>query len=117
MQFEANVTFVGEEAWSSLEEGMMILFNESAPQDAREYCFIHDQGKACGEVSLESTLMIGGQDFIVTSVGECANRNLANLGHVTIRFDGQLTPEMPGCIHVIGKTPVKIKCGDSIIFG
>jgi len=117
LQFKAVITQIGEFAPDALKEGMLILFNQSAPDYAAEYCFIHDQGTATGLITIDSTLMISDKDYIVTSVGSVASKNLMELGHITIKFDARLEPEFPGTIHVNGHCPASIKQGDTIIFG
>ncbi|WP_423840858.1 PTS glucitol/sorbitol transporter subunit IIA [Vibrio mytili] len=117
LQFKATIIDIGTLANESLEENMLILFNQSAPEDVKEYCFIHDQGIDAGVISTQSTLLIAENDFIVTAVGSAVSQNLANLGHITIKFDGQLEPEQPGTVHVIGNCPRSINIGDEIIFG
>ncbi|MGF1868411.1 PTS glucitol/sorbitol transporter subunit IIA [Photobacterium indicum] len=117
LQFKATITKIGAFALDSLEDGIIILFNESAPEDVSDYCFIHNQGVAFGVINTQSTLLIGGRDYIVTSVGHTANRNLKLLGHITIKFDGRMEPELPGNIHVIGVCPQSINLNDVIVFG
>lgn len=117
MQFKATVTHIGNAAEEALADNMMILFNQNAPEEVADYCFIHDQGTLVGIITTESTLLIADEDYIVTAVGAAANNNLMALGHITIKFDARTEPEFPGIIHVIGHCPLSIKLGDSIIFG
>ncbi len=117
LQFDATITHIGDLALDALEDNMLILFNDSAPDDVADYCFVHDQGTASGIITTESTLLIAGKDYIVTAVGEAANQNLMALGHITIKFDGKREPEFPGTIHVIGHCPHSIKLGDRVVFG
>ncbi len=116
-QFRATITHMGKYAESALEDNMLILFNQSAPEDVAEYCIIHDQGTEVGLITTESTLLLAGKDYIVTAVGSVANQNLEMLGHITIKFDAQSVAEYPGTIHVIGHHPPSLKCGDCILFG
>lgn len=116
-QFYAEIISIGELAKDALEDNMVILFNDSAPCELAEYCFIHHQYPARGDISLESTLLIDELDFIVTAIGSAANQNLQQLGHITIKFDGAPSPELPGCIHVLGNKRPKIRLGSRIVFG
>ncbi|QMV16836.1 PTS system glucitol/sorbitol-specific transporter subunit IIA [Vibrio spartinae] len=116
-QFKATITEIGMLANEALKENMIILFNQTAPEDVRDYCFIHDQGQHVGAITTQSTLLIADKDFIVTAVGSAVSQNLANLGHITIKFDGQLEPEQPGTVHVIGHCPNIIHVGNEIVFG
>jgi PTS system glucitol/sorbitol-specific IIA component len=117
LQFEATITHIGAMAKEALEDDMLILFNETAPEDVADYCFVHDHRVTNGNITTESTLLIAEKDYIVTAVGEAANQNLVALGHITIKFDGRSEPEFPGTIHVIGHCPSTIKLGDRIVFG
>ncbi|NOH29819.1 PTS glucitol/sorbitol transporter subunit IIA [Vibrio mediterranei] len=116
-QFRANIVSVGEFAQEALQDDMLILFNDSAPDDVADYCFIHDQAEYSGELSTESTLLIDDEPYVVTSVGSAANTNLKNLGHITIKFDGSLTPDLAGTVHVIGRKKPQLESGVSLIFG
>ncbi|MBL4259971.1 PTS glucitol/sorbitol transporter subunit IIA [Vibrio fluvialis] len=117
LQFKATITEIGMLASEALEENMLILFNQTAPEEVKDYCFIHDQGLYSGMITTQSTLLIADKDFIVTAVGSAVSQNLANLGHITIKFDGKMDPEQPGTVHVIGHRPNSIHEGDEIVFG
>jgi len=117
LQFNAKITQIGQYAADALEDNMLILFNQTAPDDVADYCFIHDQGNDVGIISTDSTLLLGGYDYVVTAVGSIANRNLETLGHITIKFDAQSVAEYPGTIHVIGQCPKLLRLGDCIVFG
>lgn len=47
----------------------------------------------------------------VTAVGEVAEQNLRELGHITLRFDGHREAEFPGTVHVAGPVPDAIAPG------
>jgi PTS system glucitol/sorbitol-specific IIA component len=116
-QFYAEIVAIGQFAQEALQDNMMILFNDTAPSDLTDYCFIHHQSPAKGDINLDSTLLIDESDFVVTAVGTAANTNLQQLGHITIKFDGAANPELPGCIHVLGKEIPDIRVGSKLIFG
>jgi PTS system glucitol/sorbitol-specific IIA component len=116
-QFYAEVVAIGELAQEALEDNMIILFNDAAPSELTEYCFIHHQSPVQGEITLDSTLLIDDTDFVVTAIGLAANKNLQQLGHITIKFDGSNAPELPGCIHVLGGKVPDIQVGSKLVFG
>lgn len=58
MQFKATVTHIGNAAEEDFADNMMILFNQSAPEEVADYCFIHDQGTMIGTFTRKSTLII-----------------------------------------------------------
>lgn len=117
-QYIASIEHIGEQALDALKDRMMILFGLNAPQEVKDYCFvIRNYSHLNSSINLDSTLLIGDHAYIITAVGDVANHNLATLGHVTLKFDGSIQPELPGTIHLLGPTLSKIQCGDIIIFG
>jgi len=116
-QYKTTITYIGELAVEALEDNMVVLFGNNAPKDVKNYCFVHSQDKLRGSIDLNTTLLIGEKAYIVTSVGNVANKNLNELGHVTLKFDGQKIPELPGTIHLLGPGLPSIAIGDELIFG
>ena len=53
-------------------------------------------------IAVGDTVRIGDQTWTITALGEVAEKNLANLGHVTLVFDGETEPRMPGAVHLTG---------------
>jgi len=52
----------------------------------------------------------------VTAVGDVAEQNLRELGHITLRFDGQPQAEYPGTVHVVGPVPQAVTPGCTLKF-
>jgi PTS system glucitol/sorbitol-specific IIA component len=48
------------------------------------------------ELKPGSQLELGETRYAVTAVGDVAEQNLRELGHITLRFDGQPQAEYPG---------------------
>ncbi|MBS4162628.1 PTS sorbitol transporter subunit IIA, partial [Klebsiella pneumoniae] len=46
--------------------------------------------------------------------GEAVAQNLANLGHITLKFDGASTAELPGTLYLEQKELPKVLAGDWI---
>ena len=53
----------------------------------------------------------------MTAVGSVATQNLAELGHVTLKFDGQRIPELPGSIYLLGGKLEVLQHGDVLMCG
>lgn len=99
--FETTVTAVGPEAQGMLEgANMIILFGEGAPADLAEYCFTIDNKNLSGSIRPGGTVLINDKSFPITAVGEIVEKNLNNLGHITIAFDGSKEGSLPGTLHV-----------------
>ncbi len=114
--YQVRIESIGEFANCALEDDMMIIFSDMAPSDAADYCFIHGHDVLKGEIKPGGVLKLGQQQYPITAVGDVVNQNLAELGHITIRFDALNEAEYPGCLHVYGERPQHVSCGDEIIF-
>ncbi|NDL61868.1 PTS glucitol/sorbitol transporter subunit IIA [Acerihabitans arboris] len=112
--YQTTFTRVGDYARESLADNMLITFREGAPEDIEAYCFIHRPGDMQGELEAGATLTLANEVFPITAVGEVADNNLRELGHITIRFDGAAQAEYPGTIHVAGATPVDVPVGSAL---
>lgn len=94
--YKTRVVRLGNLAADFFREGMMVLFQEGAPRELEEISVIHRPEVLWDQVRPGDTLRIGSTCVKVTAVGEVANRNLANLGHAVIKFNGLIDPELPG---------------------
>ena len=93
--YQTTITRIGQSAADALSDQMLITFREGAPADIEEFCFIHCHGELNGE------LKAGGQ---------------LELGHITLRFDGQPRAEYPGTVHVEGPVPQAVTPGCTLKF-
>lgn len=114
-KFEAVVTAIGDMVEEFIEQKMIILFDESAPQELREISVVHRGRKLMEDVVPGDVLYLGRVSFKVTAVGDVANKNLAKIGHVCLKFDGKTTPELPGNIHLEEKQIPMPKVGEEIL--
>lgn len=110
IKYEANVTGLGPLVAEFIDAGILVLFGEGAPDELVEFSILHD-GKALHEpVAPGDVIVLDDQSFRVLAVGEVANTNLANLGHLVMKFNGASTPEMPGdvCVEALPIPPLHI---------
>ncbi|OMQ21786.1 PTS glucitol/sorbitol transporter subunit IIA [Serratia oryzae] len=114
--FQTTITRIGGYARDALLDDMLITFREGAPADIEEYCFIHQHGITAGDLQVGGIMELGENRYPITAVGEVATQNLRELGHVTVRFDGETQAEFPGSIHVTGPTPGDIPLGSTFKF-
>jgi PTS system glucitol/sorbitol-specific IIA component len=109
--YENKVKSIGLLANSFLEEKMLILFGSEAPQDLKDFCYNIDIVNADGEIKAGNKLIINNELFEITAVGNLVQRNLTTLGHITLRFDGSTTPELPGTLYLENKDIPTIEMG------
>lgn len=102
MGYTTRILSVGPEASSFLEEKLAITFAGNAPEELRDYCYLIEDAVLEGHLAVGQLVEVGAQDWRITALGEIAEKNLDNLGHVTLAFDGSPEPRMDGAIHLGG---------------
>lgn len=117
MKYQVEVTEIGAMVEELLEESdCLIIYNNTvADLDLREISVTHTLGEVASDICAGDTLTIGKQEYRVTSVGDIAQKTLRDLGHCTLKFDGEEEVNLPGELHVEGNKPV-LNVGDIISF-
>lgn len=96
-----RVVGLGEFAQEFIDEGVLVFFARTAPEELLDYAVVHDRVDApSDEVITGDSVVIDGVSFPILAVGPVANDNLSNLGHLVLKFNGLSEPEMPGDINV-----------------
>ncbi|WP_294828154.1 PTS glucitol/sorbitol transporter subunit IIA [Gilliamella sp. G0441] len=113
--YYSKIRQIGDFAKEALADGMLILFNEGAPSDLADYCFIHSHGELRQNLKIGQCIQLGKHAFQITSVGDVATTNFKELGHITLKFDGNCDAELPGTVHVVGEIPNQLNIDDEII--
>lgn len=95
-KYQATVTFIGPLAGEFLAEQIIVLFGQNAPEELAEFAILHDGVELTAPFVAGDRVTIGEAGFEILAVGEVANDNLANLGHLVLKFNGETEVEMPG---------------------
>jgi PTS system glucitol/sorbitol-specific IIA component len=114
--YHTTITEIGILASEALADGMLIIFDNNAPSDVGEYCFLHPHSELKGEIKPGMTCRLNGIEYPITAVGEVVNTNLSQLGHITIQFNGAELAELPGTVHARGVMPAEIAVGSELSF-
>jgi len=112
--YETNVVELGEMVESFYEDQMIILFEIGAPEEMREYCVLHEKNQLHNEIQVDDTLYIGEESYKVTAIGSAVNKNLNQLGHITLSFYGKTEAELPGYLCLENKKIKPVIEGNSI---
>lgn len=109
LKYRAVIQEIGPMVPEFLPHGILIFFGEAAPDELREVSLVHDGNE------LHFPLVVGDLlKFVfpaqhdvpspvwyrLTAVGDMANANLAELGHVVVHFDAATSASLPGAISV-----------------
>ncbi|EHC6632506.1 PTS glucitol/sorbitol transporter subunit IIA [Listeria monocytogenes] len=99
------------------EEKIVILFGPTATNELREISVIHEfQDAPNNALTKGNTLLIGEQVYTIEKVGTDANKNLEELGHISVYFRSGQNEVLPGAIVVSPEVFPTITVGDSIQF-
>lgn len=109
-KYSATITHIGPFAGEFLAEQIIVLFGQDAPEELVEFSLIHDGTELLAPISAGDTVTIGDETFRILAVGEVANNNLANLGHLVLKFNGETEVEMPGdvCLSAVPLPPITV---------
>lgn len=105
---------IGANVSNLLKEEMIILFSDAAPNDLKDFCYIIDISPVEREIKPGNSMYIDNEKFNITAVGKIVKQNLERLGHITLRFDGSTTPELPGSLYLERKEIPQLNVGTEI---
>ncbi|AJQ26735.1 PTS glucitol/sorbitol transporter subunit IIA [Pelosinus fermentans] len=111
--YNTRVTNIGGLASAFYEEKLIIIFKDNAPEELADYCVLHCGNEVSDSVKQGDILVIAGQEYRIVYVGDEVQANLENLGHITLRFDGN-TEGLGGSVYLEDKALPAIKIGDVI---
>ncbi|MPQ23891.1 PTS glucitol/sorbitol transporter subunit IIA [Bacillus paralicheniformis] len=115
MLYETKINRIGDQATAFSDEKMLILFGEGAPDELKDYCLSIDIKPVEGDFNEGDELILGGESYKITAVGGAVRQNLANLGHITLKFDGSASAELPGTLYLERKEQLpEVSAGDCI---
>jgi PTS system glucitol/sorbitol-specific IIA component len=113
--YESKVHELGSMVSDFLGENMMIIFNDNAPSELRDYCVLHSGSDLTDTVEAGDVFSISGEEYEIVFAGCEVQKNLRDLGHITIRFNANEEGEsLEGSLYVEKKAPVMPKVGDTI---
>lgn len=98
VRYATTVTSVGVLVPDFVEQGMLIIFGDNAPEELHEICALHSPEITVAGVEPGDVLWLDDASFTILSVGSVANANLAALGHVSFKANGSTDAQLPGDI-------------------
>lgn len=96
VRLDTTVTAIGELADAFLAEGIVVLFGDDAPEELQEVAVVHHATVNAGGVAPGDRVEIGDAVLEVLAVGDVANDNLVNLGHLVLKRNGSTVAALPG---------------------
>jgi glucitol/sorbitol PTS system EIIA component len=94
--YALEITSIGPLVEEFTAEGVWVFFHEGAPEELAEFAILHRAPAPLRPLIPGQRMEIGEQSFHIAAVGEVANQNLANLGHLVLKANGLAEAELPG---------------------
>jgi glucitol/sorbitol PTS system EIIA component len=114
LKLHSRVTSIGDSVEEFRAAQILVFFQEGAPEELAEFSVLHAADINLATVAPGDTLRLGAETFRVLAVGDVANENLANLGHLVVKANGLTEPEMLGDVCVEAKPLPHLTIGDEI---
>ena len=113
--YSTTVTAVGELVPDFAEQGVLVFFGENSPIELHEFSIIHTPDVQTRAPQVGDTITLANNEYNVLAVGSVASDNLLNLGHLDLKANGLLEPEMPGDVNVEATVLPTVQIGDRLI--
>lgn len=114
IKLRSTVVGIGNSVEEFRAARVLVFFNAGAPEELAEFSVLHEATVNLANVASGDSLRLGVETFDVLAVGEVANQNLANLGHLVVKADGLTEPEMLGDVCVEARDLPRLAVGDEI---
>lgn len=113
--WSTTVSRIGGDAADMIEEGVIILFGEPVPPALFDVSVVHDGAQSPSrEIAAGDVITFGEQTFEVTAVGDKANTNLTELGHVVLYVNQPDQELLPGAVLATGPAVIVPAVGATI---
>ena len=111
MEYKTTITKLGDIYGEMFEQGLIVVFNENAPQELAELSALHTAAKLPTDVKPGDSVQLGNKRYTVTAVGCEANHTLKKMGHCTFVFTGADVAELDGHVVLKGNGLPELKPG------
>jgi glucitol/sorbitol PTS system EIIA component len=115
IKYEALITYIGPMVSEFMDHNIIVLFGDQAPEELREFAVIHDGTELKSFLEPGDIVTLDGNSYKILAVGDVSNDNLANLGHLVLKFNGETAPEMPGDVCLENSDLPELQIGSILI--
>jgi glucitol/sorbitol PTS system EIIA component len=115
IKYDCTVISIGPLTQEFIAAGILVLFGADVPEELVEFCIVHDGTQLHANLIPGDLILIDDESFQILSVGEVANINLENLGHLILKFNGKTEPELPGDVCLEAKQVPDIQPGSRVL--
>ncbi|PTF25478.1 PTS sorbitol transporter subunit IIA [Staphylococcus cohnii] len=99
--YKSKIVEIGELVSDFKEENLLVLFGKDAPSELADISILHEPDAEEKDIlQVNKTIQIAGNKYQILKVGDEANSNFNDLGHVSIYFSDNNRDILPGAILV-----------------
>lgn len=114
---QSKILEIGEMVPAFEEEMLLVLFGPTATKELKQICVVHEFIETPKNLLKNGGKMqIGNTEYTITHVGDAANKNFEELGHISIYFRTGENEVLPGAIIAEPEFFPTIQEGDVIHF-
>ena len=115
--WSATVDRIGEFTAEMFDGGCYILFGEPLPDALAEVSIVHrTREQPSRPIRPGDILELGGVELTLDEVGDLANLNLTDLGHVVVYVNSPEQDLLPGAVKASGPSRPQPTVGSPILF-
>ncbi len=96
VKYRTKVVSVGPLAEEFRAAGILVLFGEGVPDELADVAVVHRPSTSVVDLAVGDVLVAGGEAMPILAVGEVVNENFRNLGHLSLKRNGQTVAALPG---------------------
>lgn len=114
--YRGKIVDIGELVQAFEEEELVVLFGTEVTEELRSICVIHETIEAKADpLRVGGKISFADQSYEITKVGDVANENFNELGHVSIYLREGENEVLPGAILVRPQKFPVMNIGDEIV--
>lgn len=112
---KAKIVDIGEMVPAFEEEKLIILFGTQVTPELQPICVVHEElEKEANPLRLGGKITVGTKEYEIKALGDLANKNFEELGHISIYFRDEETEVLPGAVVVAPEDFPSFAVGDEI---
>lgn len=111
IKYQGKIISIGPLVDEFKQAGILVFFGKNAPEELVEFSIIHDASELVEPLDVGDSIFLGDEQFNILSIGDVANTNLANLGHLILKFNGETEARLPGDVNVELRSVPEIRVG------
>lgn len=113
IKYQGTILSIGPLVEEFRQAGILVFFGADAPEELLDFSIIHDARELKEPVAAGDIVTIKEEKYKVLAVGDVVNTNLANLGHLILKFSGEEKARLPGDVNLEAKPVPEIEVGTS----